>query len=66
LEYLIMSVGLGPLPVLHPVQGFRLGIACAGIKRAGRKDVVVMEAVEGSTIAGVFTTNAFCAAPVTL
>ncbi|UAW99017.1 bifunctional glutamate N-acetyltransferase/amino-acid acetyltransferase ArgJ [Halopseudomonas nanhaiensis] len=61
-----MPVGLGPLPMLHPVPGFRLGIASAGIKRAGRKDVVIMEAAEGSTIAGVFTTNAFCAAPVTL
>ena len=61
-----MPVGLGPLPVLHPVPGFRLGIASAGIKRPGRKDVVVMEAAEGSAIAGVFTLNAFCAAPVTL
>ncbi len=61
-----MAVGLGPLPTLHPVPGFRLGIASAGIKRAGRKDIVVMEAAEGSTIAGVFTLNAFCAAPVTL
>jgi glutamate N-acetyltransferase/amino-acid N-acetyltransferase len=61
-----MPVGLGPLPVLHPVPGFRLGIASAGIKRAGRKDVVVMESAEGSSIAGVFTLNAFCAAPVTL
>lgn len=61
-----MPVGLGPLPVLHPVPGFRLGIASAGIKRAGRKDVVVMEAAAGASIAGVFTLNAFCAAPVTL
>ncbi|MEH6492130.1 bifunctional glutamate N-acetyltransferase/amino-acid acetyltransferase ArgJ [Halopseudomonas sp.] len=61
-----MPVGLGPLPVLHPVPGFRLGIASAGIKRVGRKDVVIMEAAEGASIAGVFTTNAFCAAPVTL
>lgn len=61
-----MPVGLGPLPVLHPVPGFRLGIASAGIKRAGRKDIVVMELAEGASIAGVFTLNAFCAAPVTL
>ena len=61
-----MPVGLGPLPTLHPVPGFRLGIASAGIKRAGRKDVVVMEAAPAARIAGVFTTNAFCAAPVTL
>tara|TARA_R110000796_G_scaffold63377_4_gene146584 strand:+ start:13956 stop:15173 length:1218 start_codon:yes stop_codon:yes gene_type:complete len=61
-----MPVGLGPLPVLHPVPGFRLGIASAGIKRAGRKDIVVMELAEGASVAGVFTLNAFCAAPVTL
>jgi len=61
-----MPVGLGPLPVMYPVPGFRLGIASAGIKRVGRKDVVIMEAAEGASIAGVFTTNAFCAAPVTL
>lgn len=59
-----MAVGLGPLPTLHPVPGFELGIASAGIKRVGRKDVVVMRCAEGSTIAGVTTTNAFCAAPV--
>ncbi len=61
-----MAVGLGPLPVLHPVPGFELGIASAGIKRPGRKDVVVMRCAEGSTVAGVFTLNAFCAAPVIL
>ena len=61
-----MPVGLGPLPVLNPVPGFRLGIASAGIKRAGRKDIVVMELAEGANVAGVFTLNAFCAAPVTL
>lgn len=61
-----MAVGLGPLPELHPVPGFELGIASAGIKRPGRKDVVVMRCAEGSTVAGVFTLNAFCAAPVIL
>lgn len=61
-----MAVGLGPLPVLHPIPGFELGIASAGIKRPGRKDVVVMRCAEGSRVAGVTTTNAFCAAPVLL
>ncbi|WP_109511373.1 bifunctional glutamate N-acetyltransferase/amino-acid acetyltransferase ArgJ [Pseudomonas ovata] len=61
-----MAVGLGPLPTLHPVAGFELGIASAGIKRPGRKDVVVMRCAEGSSVAGVFTLNAFCAAPVIL
>jgi glutamate N-acetyltransferase/amino-acid N-acetyltransferase len=61
-----MAVGLGPLSTLHPVPGFELGIASAGIKRTGRKDVVVMRCAEGSSVAGVFTLNAFCAAPVIL
>ncbi|MEZ2744198.1 bifunctional glutamate N-acetyltransferase/amino-acid acetyltransferase ArgJ [Halopseudomonas bauzanensis] len=61
-----MPVGLGPLSTLHPVPGFRLGITSAGIKKPGRRDVVVMETAPGAAIAGVFTTNAFCAAPVTL
>ncbi len=61
-----MAVGDFPFPSMFPVAGFSLGIASAGIKRLGRKDLVVMSAVEGSNIAGVFTTNAFCAAPVTI
>ncbi len=61
-----MAVGLGPLSTLYPVPGFELGIASAGIKRPGRKDVVVMRCAEGSSVAGVFTLNAFCAAPVIL
>jgi glutamate N-acetyltransferase/amino-acid N-acetyltransferase len=61
-----MPVGLGPLPTLLPVAGFELGISSAGIKREGRKDVVVMRCAEGSSVAGVFTLNAFCAAPVIL
>lgn len=59
-----MAVGPGTLPQLHPVSGFRLGIASAGIKKPGRRDVVLMELAEGSTLAGVYTLNAFCAAPV--
>ncbi|HHX34004.1 MAG TPA: bifunctional glutamate N-acetyltransferase/amino-acid acetyltransferase ArgJ [Gammaproteobacteria bacterium] len=61
-----MAVGLGDLPVLHPVSGFELGIACAGIKKPGRRDVVLMRCAEGSSVAGVYTQNAFCAAPVVL
>jgi len=61
-----MAVGLAPLPALHPVAGFALGVASAGIKKPGRKDLVLMRCVEGSTVAGVFTQNAFCAAPVQL
>jgi glutamate N-acetyltransferase/amino-acid N-acetyltransferase len=50
--------------LLHPVKGFRLGITSAGIKKPGREDLVLMELAEGSSLAGVFTLNAFCAAPV--
>ncbi len=51
---------------LLPVAGVSLGIAEAGIKRANRKDLLVMQLDEGATVAGVFTTNRFCAAPVTV
>ncbi|NVK00012.1 MAG: bifunctional ornithine acetyltransferase/N-acetylglutamate synthase, partial [Oceanospirillaceae bacterium] len=61
-----MAVGPDTLPTLLPIAGFKIGIASAGIKRAGRKDIVVMEVAEGSSVAAVFTKNAFCAAPVTL
>jgi len=61
-----MAVGKDPFPEMYPVPGFRLGTTCAGIKKPGRKDLVVMELAEGAVIAGVFTKNAFCAAPVQL
>jgi glutamate N-acetyltransferase/amino-acid N-acetyltransferase len=51
---------------LLPVAGVSLGTAEAGIKRANRKDVLVIRLDEGATVAGVFTTNRFCAAPVTV
>lgn len=52
------------LPTLYPVAGLRLGTACAGIKKSNHRDLVVMELAPGSTVAAVFTRNAFCAAPV--
>ena len=61
-----MTVNL-PLPQkdqLKPVKGFEMGIAEAGIKKANRKDVLVMTLAPGSQLAGVFTLNRFCAAPV--
>lgn len=61
-----MATGSGKFPPMHPVSGFRLGTASAGIKTPGRKDLVVMELSETSTLAALFTKNAFCAAPVTL
>ncbi len=56
-----------PLPVaadLKPVNGIEIGFAEAGIKKPNRKDVLVMKLGEGATVAGVFTKNRFCAAPV--
>lgn len=56
-----------PLPVaadLAPVSGIALGYAEAGIRKANRKDVLVMALAPSATVAGVFTTNRFCAAPV--
>jgi len=49
---------------LHAVPGVALGIAMAGVRKANRKDVTVMTLAEGSSVAGVFTANRFCAAPV--
>jgi len=51
---------------LFPVAGIRAGATCAGIKYAGRRDLVVIEAAAGSDCAAVFTRNAFCAAPVSV
>ncbi|MZR62450.1 bifunctional glutamate N-acetyltransferase/amino-acid acetyltransferase ArgJ [Alcanivorax sp. DP30] len=47
-----------------PVPGLRLAAVEAGIKKANRKDLVVLELAEGSRVSGVFTLNRFCAAPV--
>ncbi|MDX1804565.1 MAG: bifunctional glutamate N-acetyltransferase/amino-acid acetyltransferase ArgJ [Alcanivorax sp.] len=47
-----------------PVPGVRLAAVEAGIKKANRKDLVVLELAPGSRVSGVFTLNRFCAAPV--
>ena len=49
---------------LFPVAGVRIGVAEAGVRKAGRKDVTVFLLDEGASVAGVFTQNRFCAAPV--
>jgi glutamate N-acetyltransferase/amino-acid N-acetyltransferase len=63
-----MPVEFTPTPhdQLLPVAGLRIGIAEAGIKKAQRKDLTVIVLDAGSRVAGVFTQNRFCAAPVTL
>ena len=54
-----------PADVLR-VPGVELGIAMAGIRKANRRDLLVMTLAAGSQVAGVFTSNRFCAAPVQL
>ncbi|MEO6699014.1 MAG: bifunctional glutamate N-acetyltransferase/amino-acid acetyltransferase ArgJ [Paraperlucidibaca sp.] len=59
-----MAVGDVSMPVMHPVAGVTIGFAEAGIRYKNRRDLVVFELAAGTHCAGVFTTNAFCAAPV--
>lgn len=61
-----MAVGNIEWPRLHPVDGVRLGTAKAGVKKPNRKDLLIIEINEGASVAGVFTKNAFAAAPVIL
>nr|MBL8456113.1 bifunctional ornithine acetyltransferase/N-acetylglutamate synthase [Zoogloeaceae bacterium] len=49
---------------LRGVPGVRLGVAEAGIRKLNRRDLTLIELVAGSRVAGVFTQNRFCAAPV--
>jgi glutamate N-acetyltransferase / amino-acid N-acetyltransferase len=49
---------------LHPVPGLRIGTAMAGVRKANRRDLVLFVLDEGAAVAGVFTKNRFCAAPV--
>ena len=49
---------------LHPIAGIRIGVAEAGVRKAHRKDLTVFLLDEGAGVAGVFTQNRFCAAPV--
>jgi glutamate N-acetyltransferase/amino-acid N-acetyltransferase len=63
-----MSVNLAaPNPAeLFPIAGVRIGVTEAGIRKAHRKDLTVVLIDEGASVAGVFTQNRFCAAPVQL
>ena len=49
---------------LLPIDGVRIGVTQAGVRKAGRKDVTVWLLDEGTHVGGVFTQNRFCAAPV--
>jgi glutamate N-acetyltransferase / amino-acid N-acetyltransferase len=63
-----MPVNL-PLPdaaTLFPIDGVRIGVTEAGVRKVGRKDVTVVLIDAGASVSGVFTSNRFCAAPVQL
>ncbi len=63
-----MPVNL-PLPIadtLYAIDGVRIGVTEAGIRKANRKDLTVVLIDAGSSVSGVFTSNRFCAAPVQL
>lgn len=59
-----MAVGLSQPEKLIPVDGVQLASTACGIRKNGKDDVVLISLAEGSACAAVFTTNAFCAAPV--
>ncbi len=63
-----MAVNLSaPNPAdLFPIAGVRIGVTEAGIRKAHRKDLTVVLIDAGASVAGVFTQNRFCAAPVQL
>ncbi|MFZ5578655.1 MAG: bifunctional glutamate N-acetyltransferase/amino-acid acetyltransferase ArgJ [Pseudomonadota bacterium] len=49
---------------LLAIEGVLLGVAEAQIRKPGRKDLTVVQIAPGASVAGVFTRNRFCAAPV--
>ncbi|MGC3872084.1 bifunctional glutamate N-acetyltransferase/amino-acid acetyltransferase ArgJ [Halomonas sp. GXIMD04776] len=59
-----MAVGQTSFPDMPIIEGIRLGSTKAGIKKPDRRDLVVIEVSEGASVVGMFTRNAFCAAPV--
>jgi len=59
-----MSVNLSVFDAFHQIEGLKIGYCNAGIKQTQRQDLVVFELASTATTAGIFTQNAFCAAPV--
>ncbi|WP_122899595.1 bifunctional glutamate N-acetyltransferase/amino-acid acetyltransferase ArgJ [Acinetobacter sp. B51(2017)] len=59
-----MAVGDVTMPQMHVVQGVKIGSAEAYVRYQNRRDLVIFEFSPGTNVAGVFTQNAFCAAPV--
>jgi len=65
---MVLPVVVPPAHEIYPVAGVTIGIAQAGIRasshKANKDDLTVFVLAAGSTVAGVFTRNRFCAAPV--
>lgn len=61
-----MAVGNFPFPEIKPLAGLKFGIVNAGIRYKNRDDLLIVELNPGARVAGVFTQNAFAAAPVLL
>ncbi len=59
-----MAVGDVTMPQMHVVKGVKIGSAEAYVRYKNRRDLVIFEFSQGTQVAGVFTQNAFCAAPV--
>jgi len=61
-----MPINISPIlpEQLLPIAGVSLGIAESGIKKPNHKDLLVIALDDGVKVAGVFTKNRFCAAPV--
>ncbi len=61
-----MAIGPDTFPEMHPIAGVKLATTCAGIKYENHADLTLIEIPTGGNCTGVFTQNAFCAAPVTV
>lgn len=61
-----MAVGTDMSGTIYPVDGIRLAAVPANIRYPDRLDLVLIEIADQATVAGVFTQNAFCAAPVSV
>ena len=61
-----MATGSQELGQILPVDGVRIASVSAGVRYRNRLDMVLFELAPGTRTAGVFTLNAFCAAPVVI
>ena len=61
-----MAVDLLPFPLMPAMDGVFLSSTYAGIRKQRADDLVLIALPNSATVAGAFTQNAYCAAPVTL